>query len=241
MDEHAVSQTPSQRIEVVENLLHQHATSIEELKRQLSLFSGPGLPGATGHLSVPLSQCPSLSLNSSASLETASNVVRSNSQARSPLQQNNDASPPITIPIGHQTSTSDLLMLPQISRLTGCYPDGFFSKVEEQRRRPLLTYSMSHFGNETSQLNFHADRATGDSYLGNFFDLVHPFHPFLDKDDILDRYEDTMAREFHFDSQSALILAVLGLGATASDPVELGMLLYYFLPDSVKLTLQYCR
>ncbi|GAD91713.1 predicted protein [Paecilomyces variotii No. 5] len=212
---------PSQRIEVLENLLHQHAASIEELKRQLSIFSSPGLLGIAGHLSVPLSQCPSQSLNSSASLETTSNAVRSDSQSRSPIRQNDDASAPITIPIGHQTSTGDLLMLPQISRLTGCYPDGFFSKVEEQRQRSPLKYSISPFENESSQLDFHVDKATCDSYLESFFDVVHPFHPFLDTEELLDRYEDTMAREFHFNSQSALILAVLGLGATASDPVDL--------------------
>lgn len=64
------------------------------------------------------------------------------------------------------------------------------------------------------------NRADADRYLASFINRVHPFHPFLDRKDVNHTYEEIMERGIDFDNQSALVLAVLALGATVSDPPD---------------------
>lgn len=218
MEEAMSNQTSSQRMEAAESLLHRHAESIETLNQQIHLLSDSIFSDNTMHKtpSAHLSLCPSPGLGSISSGD------RNDTQVKSTSQHSNDAFPPITIPIGHQTSTSDLLRSPQVGRLAGWYPDGFFLKIEEQRHRSSLAITTPLSMNEPLQSDFHVDRSTADGYLESFFDSVHPFHPFLDKDELLSQYEDTMAGGFRFDAQSTLIISVLALGATASDPIDVG-------------------
>lgn len=70
------------------------------------------------------------------------------------------------------------------------------------------------------QVELPIKRADGDQYLAIFMNRVHPFHPFLDSKDVKSLYEEVMDRGIDFDNQSALVLAVLALGATVSDPID---------------------
>ena len=64
------------------------------------------------------------------------------------------------------------------------------------------------------------DRSLGDRYLQSFLTRIHPFHPFIDKDELVKVYENTMDRGIDFDDPSSLVLAVIALGATVSDPID---------------------
>ncbi|PTB63173.1 hypothetical protein BBK36DRAFT_1183105 [Trichoderma citrinoviride] len=129
-----------------------------------------------------------------------------------------DDVPPITIPLGHQTSTSSLLTLPQMRPLVGDYPEDFIFRVEDTRSRSLALDFMGVSGLEAEDK--HVDRTVADDYLSSFLALVHAFHPILDRDQLLASYEDVMREGLGSDVRSALFLAVLALGATASDPID---------------------
>lgn len=128
--------------------------------------------------------------------------------------------PPITIPLGHQTSTSNLLVLPQIRCLVGDYPKEFFFLVEASRSQSnsvTLASSAQHL-----DIISGVDKYSADEHFENFFVLVHAFYPFLDRDDMIGHYENIMGHGSGSDRQIALVLAILALGATASDSIEEG-------------------
>ncbi|KAI6779786.1 uncharacterized protein J7T54_003708 [Emericellopsis cladophorae] len=136
------------------------------------------------------------------------------------MQEDNDG-PPITIPLGHQTSTSNLLMMPQCRALLGEYPEEFFFKVEMNRPRAWAVRTMM-----VSDLDNLADTVKvrwvdGTQFLESYLKRVHPFHPFLDRDEVREIYEDTMHKGIGIDNSSALVLTILALGATVSDAVDL--------------------
>jgi hypothetical protein len=129
-----------------------------------------------------------------------------------------DDVPPITIPLGHQTSTSSLLSLPQMRPLVGDYPEDFIFRVEDTRSRSLALDFMAVSGAQADEK--HVDRTVADDYLSSFLALVHAFHPIFDRDQLLASYEDVMRDGIGSDVRSGVFLAVLALGATASDPID---------------------
>ncbi|UKZ78568.1 hypothetical protein TrVFT333_006314 [Trichoderma virens FT-333] len=130
-----------------------------------------------------------------------------------------DEVPPITIPLGHQTSTNSLLTLPQMRPLVGDYLEDFFFRIEESRAPPLAMDFMATCRLDNTK---HLDRAVTDDYLSSFLALVHAFHPIFDRDDLILNYEVVMREGLSSDIRSALILAILALGATASDAIDHG-------------------
>lgn len=64
-------------------------------------------------------------------------------------------------------------------------------------------------------------KAVEDGYLNRYLTLVYPFHPFLNRDDVIAQYETTLSQGLQSDTQSALVMAILALGATASDPIDI--------------------
>jgi hypothetical protein len=98
--------------------------------------------------------------------------------------------------------------------LVGDVPEEFLFKVEDSRPRSVA------FDMASDVVFPEIDRVTADEYLNDFFERVHPFHPFFDKNDLRQRYEETMERGLQADTQSALFLAIFALGATAAEPVD---------------------
>ncbi|KAL7931945.1 hypothetical protein V8C35DRAFT_105494 [Trichoderma chlorosporum] len=131
-----------------------------------------------------------------------------------------DDVPPITIPLGHQTSTSSLLTLPQMRPLVGDYPEDFIFRVEDNRSPSAAMDFMSTSGLHDE--GEHINRTVADDYLSSFLALVHAFHPLFDRDVLLASYEEAMKEGLGFDARSGVILAVLALGATASDAIDHG-------------------
>ncbi|KAH6603763.1 hypothetical protein Trco_007209 [Trichoderma cornu-damae] len=128
--------------------------------------------------------------------------------------------PPITIPLGHQTSTSSLLTLPQMRPLVGDYPEDFIFRVEDSRTPSAALDFMAVPGLQGGE--GHVDRTVADDHLGSFLSMVHAFHPIFDRDDLLAGYEVVMREGLGSDVRSGVFLAVLALGATASDPIGHG-------------------
>ena len=134
-----------------------------------------------------------------------------------------DAAPSISIPLGHQTSVSNVLKLPQLRPLLGEYPEEFFFKVEAKRPRSAAAREMMCSTAFSLQDEFRIDKELGDAYLQSYLSRVHPYHPFIDAEDVVFHYENVMGREdrkFDFDNPSALVLAILSLGATVTDPID---------------------
>ena len=139
----------------------------------------------------------------------------------SPQGQNPDETPPLTIPLGHQTCTSNFLVLPQLKSLIGEYPHEFFFRIEDSRSRSAAAQSiLSPLGQYAADDSPIASRVDSDVYFDQFLSLVYPFHPFLDQDDLMTQYNRVMSRGLEHDNQSGLFLAILALGATAGDVVD---------------------
>ncbi|KAF4331784.1 hypothetical protein FBEOM_14444 [Fusarium beomiforme] len=105
-------------------------------------------------------------------------------------------------------------------RLVGHYPEEFFFQIENSRPRtsPLcFDLTVQHRDQQIAQ---NIDRDTADDLLEKYFTLVHPFHSFIDRQELVILYENAMDHGLGSDNQSALVLAVLALGATASDPID---------------------
>lgn len=147
----------------------------------------------------------------------AFNQTKSRDDSRA---RDDDVGPSISIPLGHQTSSSNVLMLPQCRSLLGDYPEEFFFLVEGRRPRAAAARSMMASDWNRFQEGLPIDRANADRYLASFMNRVHPFHPFLDSKVVEAIYEEIMDKGIDFDNQSALVLAVLALGATVSDPID---------------------
>ncbi|KAL7943961.1 hypothetical protein V8C42DRAFT_327312 [Trichoderma barbatum] len=131
-----------------------------------------------------------------------------------------DNVPPITIPLGHQTSTSSLLTLPQMRPLVGDYPEDFIFRVEDSRSPSAALDFMAASGPQDE--GERVDRTIADDYLSSFLALVHAFHPIFDRDVLLTIYEVAMREGLGSDVKSGVILAILALGATASDAIDHG-------------------
>ncbi|KAF7171066.1 hypothetical protein CNMCM5623_003533 [Aspergillus felis] len=131
----------------------------------------------------------------------------------SPFSVDDDANlPPLTIPLGYQTSTSSLLMQPLVQALVGVYPEDFFFRVESKRQVvPSMALACVHDDDcvETPRL----DSDTTRTLVDRFFETDHSINPFLDKKAFLARYNEVFNRHPSMNDESAVVLAVLAIGA----------------------------
>ncbi|KAF4467831.1 zinc-binding oxidoreductase [Fusarium albosuccineum] len=191
-----------QRLAAVEAVLSEHSASIVALKQQ-----SDRLPGST---SLPLTQRNTPISNQDSRFRSPSNLPPSRTD-----QQDDQNLPPLTIPPKHQTSASTLLLLPQVAHLIGDYPEGYFFRIENARQR---TATAQHILDEPPGLpgsDSPIDKYLADRYIRSFFDIVQPFHPFLNSDELKSQCEDVISRGFDPSVRSALALAVLALGSIA--------------------------
>ncbi|KAF7561500.1 hypothetical protein G7046_g2669 [Stylonectria norvegica] len=212
--------SPTQRLEAIEALLREHSVALEALRnRPAASVSNPSPSQGIG-LAQP-------DYGSSAASSSNSPMPFSFWQfyhaggGANPHEQDMDTTPPLTIPLGHQTSTSNLLVLPQVRRLIGEYPEEFLFRIENSRPRSTTAQSITLPLDGGLAEEFPViDKSVADSYLENFLTQVHPFHPFLDKEELVEQYERIMSRGLASDIESALFLAIFALGATAADPIN---------------------
>ncbi|KAJ1299584.1 hypothetical protein OPQ81_010405 [Rhizoctonia solani] len=107
----------------------------------------------------------------------------------------------MSIPTLHSTTSASLLQTPPFRLLLGEYPRDVFYRIEARRGVP-------------DDLKLEMRRPL---HAGAFTQLIHPFHPVLDLAAIVPSVESAVAAGLAPDATSAHALAVLALGAIASE------------------------
>lgn len=131
-----------------------------------------------------------------------------------------DDEPPLPvfmIPLGHQTSTSGLLITPQVRALAGTFPHDSFFRLEARRSVPDdISFSTLPSSNGLPSL----DRRITDKLVEQFFTLVYTWHPIFDREAFTEQYARLLDRGLEQDEESAVCLVALALGAIASEPTS---------------------
>ncbi|OQV03337.1 Fungal specific transcription factor domain-containing protein [Cladophialophora immunda] len=132
------------------------------------------------------------------------------------MQEQTSELPPLTIPPGHEASSSNLLSLPQVETLAGEFPDEFFFRVEAHHAKVMETCSSNTVTADSSDIP-QVGREAADMFLQAFFELVHPFHPIFDRKAFTTLYEDAFAKALCRNEESGVVFVVLALGAVISE------------------------
>ncbi|KAL2187706.1 hypothetical protein L209DRAFT_753811 [Thermothelomyces heterothallicus CBS 203.75] len=126
---------------------------------------------------------------------------------------------PLTIPVGHKTSSNYLLRLPATMQLIGEYPADLFFMLESRNSFP--PGAPVHPTSPVKPLSpAELDKDVLDCLVSAFFTQVYQYHPILDKADFSRIYH-----AFHenycsqpWSIESVLCLVVFALGAAALAP-----------------------
>lgn len=147
---------------------------------------------------------------------------------------------PITIPIGHHTSTGSLFALDPVRRLVGDYPRDFFYRVETGRPNIPELESLHDLSMLVATLDFKGNSI--DELISNYFTHIHPNFPILDREVFTDFLHRTIRGTSHDDTDTALCLVVLALGKFTSSKADMDHStksphgLEYFIPAYQILT-----
>ncbi|KAK4248252.1 hypothetical protein C7999DRAFT_40533 [Corynascus novoguineensis] len=121
---------------------------------------------------------------------------------------------PLTIPVGHKTSSNYLLRLPAMKQLIGEYPPDLFFVLESQN--PMPPEMPVHPPAAARPLDPTAlDKDVLDCLVSAFFTQVYRYHPVLDKAEFYQIYH-TFLENYYSDPwsiESVLCLVVFALGA----------------------------
>ncbi|KAF4815186.1 hypothetical protein CGCSCA5_v007303 [Colletotrichum siamense] len=150
---------------------------------------------------------------------------------------------PITIPIGHHTSTGSMFALEPVRRLIGDYPRDFFYQVETCRTS-IPELSSRH---DLSLLLASVDFIGGatDGLVSSYFTNINSTFPILDKTSFTDLFHRTLRGDQCEDVDAAVCLVVLALGKlTSTDYEDVNSTnhsygLEYFIPAYQILTTQW--
>ena len=132
---------------------------------------------------------------------------------------------PLTIPVGHKTSSNYLLRLPPMQQLIGEYPPDLFFLLES--RNPLPPDLPAHPSPRPSNPLTAAelDREVLDCLVSAYFAEAYHCHPILDRDEF-HRIYHTFLDNYYADPwsiESVLCLVVFAMGAaTLAPPGALG-------------------
>lgn len=207
-----------QRLSAIEALLSQHSASISALERRSET--------SPTSVSVPRTEPASTTSNNESPLTSGDAIshiapfLTGKTSETGLLSSQDENLPPITIPPKHRTSASHLLLLPQIARLAGDYPEDYFFGLENARPRTSAAHFLLEGSTNSSDEHLNIDKSSWDSYVDVFFDIVQPFHPFLNDHELRAQCEEVRSQGFGSDPKSALVMTVLALGSTVSAPVR---------------------
>lgn len=201
----------------------------------------PGISTLTSGVQAIVSQSPTLSATSPASQASTLQAARilshdlagAGSAAQSwPLPMHMEQQPqlpgvadvelpPLTIPVGHKTSSNYLLRLPAMKQLIGEYPADLFFLLES--RNPLPPEMPAHFAAPSiNPLTTQADLSKDvlDCLVSAFFSRDDHTHPILDKDEFHRIYQGFHEKYFAdpWCIESVLCLVVFALGAAKLAP-----------------------
>lgn len=126
--------------------------------------------------------------------------------------------PPMSIPIGHTTTTEYMLHMNKVKTLLGEFPQDLFIRAESKRHVP---HQLS-FVPGTINVNQLPVLDEGSTYplVEAYFKYVHIEIPILNKDQFLDLYDRHARLGLKVDCDSALCLAVLALGSAALEQID---------------------
>ncbi|CAG9997173.1 unnamed protein product [Clonostachys byssicola] len=122
---------------------------------------------------------------------------------------------PLTIPVGHLTTTGSLFSLTPLRPLLGEYPEDFMMQIERRRVLKFGGRRTQSFEEELSFLDL--SRESNQALIDAFFFYIYPNFPVLTPDIFRSIYEKVMEHDFRRDAESALCLAVLALGKFATN------------------------
>ncbi|KAK3303693.1 uncharacterized protein B0T15DRAFT_402118 [Chaetomium strumarium] len=124
---------------------------------------------------------------------------------------------PLTIPVGHKTSSNYLLRLPAMKQLIGEYPEDLFFLLESRNTLPTELPVQPAVTPLTSA---ELDKEYLDCLLSAFFSHAYQCHPILDKDEFHRIYQDFLKNYFAdpCSIESVLCLVVFAIGAATLAP-----------------------
>jgi hypothetical protein len=126
--------------------------------------------------------------------------------------------PPMSIPIGHTTTTEYMLHMNKVKTLFGEFPPDLFIRAESKRHMPhQLSFVPGTI--TASQLPI-LDEASTYPLVEAYFKHVHIEMPILDRDQFLGLYDHLVRAGLSVDCDSALCLAVLALGSAALEQID---------------------
>lgn len=150
---------------------------------------------------------------------------------------------PITIPIGHHTSTGSMFALEPVRRLVGDFPRDFFYQVETCRPSIPELGSRHDLSFLLASVDF-IGSAT-DGLVSSYFIHINSAFPILDRTSFNDLFQRTLRGNQCESIDAAVCLVVLALGKLASIESEdasstnLSYGLEYFIPAYQMLTTQW--
>ncbi|KAJ5169883.1 uncharacterized protein N7500_002666 [Penicillium coprophilum] len=126
--------------------------------------------------------------------------------------------PPMSIPIGHTTTTEYMLHMNKVKTLFGEFPPDLFIRAESKRHMP---HQLSFVpGTITASQLPVLDEASTYLLVEAYFQHVHVEMPILDRDQFLGHYDHHIRAGLSVDCDSALCLAVLALGSAALEQTD---------------------
>lgn len=136
----------------------------------------------------------------------------------SPTQPSDVDIPPMSIPIGHTTTTANLLRMDQVKALLGEFPLELFISTESRRTVPpelsFSPHSVAEY--ELPRIDGVSTRSQVEAY----FSLVHVEIPFLDRFKFLELYESLLVSGLQNNCESALCMVVFALGSAATEELD---------------------
>ncbi|CAG8161087.1 unnamed protein product [Penicillium salamii] len=138
--------------------------------------------------------------------------------ANSPFMPPEHDIPPMSIPIGHTTTTEYMLHMNKVKTLFGEFPPDLFIRAESKRHMPH-TLSLVPGPIATDQLPV-LDQAHSYPLVEAYFKYVHMEMPILNKGHFLGLHDRHVRSGLRVDCDSALCLAVLALGSAALEQID---------------------
>jgi len=123
--------------------------------------------------------------------------------------------PPLTIPVGHKTSSNYLLRLPAMKQLIGEYPGDLFFLLES--RNPLPPEISLH-ATPAPLTSAELDKEVLDRLVSAFFSQAYHCHPILDRNEFHGIYQAFLENANPWSIESVLCLVVFAIGAATLAP-----------------------
>jgi hypothetical protein len=205
------------RLDAIEKFLWSHPRLPQTPQTGETRSGGFAFPSSSEHERADFSH-PSTMLISSPSRPNPadiSQIISTNSSSFIPPEHE---IPPMSIPIGHTTTTEYMLHMNKVKTLFGEFPPDLFIRAESKRHMPhQLSFVPGTI--TASQLPL-LDEASTYPLVEAYFRHVHVEMPILDKDQFLGLYDHHARAGLSVDCDSALCLAVLALGSAALEQVD---------------------